>query len=84
MGAGRFSGSGGHAPGVDESDGHRRLHVPDDELARRRAAWQPPARVFRRGYGRLFIEHVNQAPLGCDFDFLLGSDPVHATEQSKF
>ncbi len=65
---------------------HRRLHlhVSDDELARRRAAWQPPASSFRRGYGRLFIEHVNQAPLGCDFDFLLGSDPVHATEQAKF
>ena len=65
---------------------NRRLHlqVSDDELARRRAAWQPPTASFRRGYGRLFIEHVNQAPLGCDFDFLLGADPVQATAQSKF
>ena len=65
---------------------NRRLHlqVSDDELARRRAAWQPPTAFFRRGYGRLFIEHVNQAPLGCDFDFLLGADPVQATAQSKF
>ncbi len=70
--------------GLDVANRRLHLHVADDELARRRAAWQPPARSFRRGYGRLFIEHVNQAPLGCDFDFLLGSDPVHATEQAKF
>jgi len=69
---------------LDVANRRLHLHVPDDELARRRAAWQPPARAFRRGYGRLFTEHVNQAPLGCDFDFLLGADPVHATEQSKF
>ncbi len=24
----------------------------------------------RRGYGKLFLEHVVQAPQGCDFDFL--------------
>jgi dihydroxy-acid dehydratase len=69
---------------LDVANRRLHLHVSDDELAARRAIWQPPAASFRRGYGRLFIEHVNQAPAGCDFDFLLGSDPVHATEQSKF
>lgn len=29
-------------------------------------------------------QHVNQAPLGCDFDFLRGSDPVEARESPKF
>jgi dihydroxy-acid dehydratase len=52
----------------------RALHVllSDEELARRRAAWAPPAPKFARGYGRLFIDHVLQADEGCDFDFLTG------------
>ena len=60
------------------------LHVNDDELARRRAAWEAPAPKFRRGYGQLYIQHVTQAPEGVDFDFLKGSDPVEVTEQPKF
>jgi len=49
------------------------LCVPAEELARRRAAWCPPAPAYERGYGRLYLEHVQQAHLGCDFDFLRGS-----------
>jgi dihydroxy-acid dehydratase len=46
------------------------MRVPDEELARRRAAWvQPPAR-FERGYGFAFTKHIQQANEGCDFDFL--------------
>ncbi len=60
------------------------LHVADEELAHRRATWTAPAPLHTRGYGRLYIENVNQAPLGCDFDFLRGADPVHAKEQPKF
>lgn len=51
------------------------LCVSDEELARRRAAWQPPPPLVRRGYTRLYVEHVTQAHLGCDFDFLQGTDP---------
>ena len=47
------------------------LLVSEQELARRRAAWRPPARHFTRGYGYLFQEHVLQADKGCDFDFLV-------------
>jgi dihydroxy-acid dehydratase len=46
------------------------LHVSDDELARRRAAWTPPPPRYPRGYGALFSEHIGQADAGCDFDFL--------------
>jgi dihydroxy-acid dehydratase len=46
------------------------LLVPEEELNRRRATWRPPAPAFRRGYGKLFLDHVLQAPQGCDFDFL--------------
>lgn len=45
------------------------LLVDDAELARRRAQWMPPPPAYRRGYGKLFIEHVMQAHEGCDFDF---------------
>ena len=44
--------------------------VTDDELARRRAAWQAPAPKFTRGYGVLYLKHIQQADTGCDFDFL--------------
>jgi len=51
------------------------LEVGDDELARRRAAWQPPATPRQaRGYTRLYVDHVLQADQGADFDFLLGGD----------
>ena len=46
------------------------LHVSDEELARRRAAWRPPAPRYPRGYGALYSEHIGQADAGCDFDFL--------------
>jgi dihydroxy-acid dehydratase len=60
------------------------LHVSEAELTERRSHWQPPSRQFERGYGKLYIEHVLQAPQGCDFDFLCGATPVEATEQPKF
>jgi L-arabonate dehydrase len=52
----------------------RRLHleVSDDELARRRAAWQAPE-APARGYYKLYVEHVLQADQGADLDFLVGS-----------
>jgi len=49
------------------------LEVGDDELARRRAAWSPPASPFTRGYARLYVEHVQQASQGADLDFLTGA-----------
>ncbi|HEX2185774.1 MAG TPA: IlvD/Edd family dehydratase [Chloroflexota bacterium] len=49
------------------------LLVPQEEIQRRLAAFTPPPRPYRRGYGRLFLEHVLQAPQGCDFDFLVGT-----------
>jgi dihydroxy-acid dehydratase len=46
------------------------LRVPADEMARRLSQFQPAPAHYERGYGRLFLEHVTQANLGCDFDFL--------------
>ena len=44
--------------------------VAADELARRRAAWTAPPPRFTRGYGVLYLKHIQQADTGCDFDFL--------------
>ncbi|MGQ0547196.1 MAG: IlvD/Edd family dehydratase [Betaproteobacteria bacterium] len=46
------------------------LQVSEDELKRRRAAWQPPVSTPSRGYAKLYMDHVLQAEHGCDFDFL--------------
>ena len=48
------------------------LHVSDAELAKRRAAWKPPKPPMKRGYVKLYVEHVNQASEGADLDFLVG------------
>ena len=51
------------------------LHVSDEELAKRRAKWKPPTLSRSdpsRGYLKLYIENVNQADEGADFDFLVG------------
>ena len=53
----------------------RRLHldVDDDELRRRREAWQAPPPASERGWVNLYTERVLQANEGADLDFLRGS-----------
>ena len=46
------------------------LRVDEREIERRLATRKPPAAHYRRGYGRLFLDQVTQAHLGCDFRFL--------------
>ncbi len=52
----------------------RRLHldVSEAELAKRRKAWSPPPPASDRGYVNLYVNHVQQAQLGADLDFLVG------------
>jgi dihydroxy-acid dehydratase len=56
------------------------LHVGDDELARRRAAWTPPPPRYARGYGAMYSQHIGQADEDCDFDFLEGTARVAEPE----
>ena len=44
--------------------------LSDEEIAKRKAAWIKPIPKFTRGYGVLYLKHVQQADKGCDFDFL--------------
>ncbi len=46
------------------------LLVSAQEIHRRLEKFAPAPPKYDRGYGRMFLEHVTQANLGCDFDFL--------------
>jgi L-arabonate dehydrase len=61
----------------------RKLHldVSDEELTRRRAAWVPPEPP-KRGYYKLYVEHVQQADKGADLDFLVGGSGTTVTRDS--
>jgi len=63
---------------VDKRSIH--LHVSDEELARRKAAWKKPAPKYPRGYGALYSQHIGQADQGCDFDFLAPLGPIPEPE----
>ena len=56
------------------------LLISDEEMVKRKAAWQAPAPKFTRGYGVLYIKHIQQADKGCDFDFL---EPERATRAGE-
>jgi dihydroxyacid dehydratase/phosphogluconate dehydratase len=60
------------------------LLVPDDELAARRV---PQAAVDgfaapRRGWEKLYVDHVQQADTGADLDFLVGSSGAEVARES--
>ncbi|MDH3713909.1 MAG: dihydroxy-acid dehydratase [Gammaproteobacteria bacterium] len=48
------------------------LDISDADLAERRRQWQSPAEHAgsERGYMKLFLQSVEQADRGCDFDFM--------------
>ncbi|MFO7848267.1 MAG: IlvD/Edd family dehydratase [Balneolaceae bacterium] len=48
------------------------LDVPEEELEKRRSAWEPPKPVTSRGYTKIYLDHVQQADKGADFDVLRG------------
>jgi dihydroxy-acid dehydratase len=49
------------------------LLVDEEELTKRRSALVKQPEMFKRGYAKLYVQHVEQANLGADFDFLKGS-----------
>lgn len=51
---------------------NRSLNVvlSEEELSARRDRWVAPAPKYERGYGWMFVLHIEQADKGCDFDFL--------------
>ena len=59
------------------------LHVPEAELQRRRAEWQPPDTASHRGYTRLYIDHVQGAESGVDLDILVGGSGHGVPRQAE-
>lgn len=57
------------------------LHVPEEELEKRREKLQPLG-LPDRGYARIYVNHVEQADTGCDFDFLIGSSGAPVPPES--
>jgi len=47
------------------------LIISEAEWQARAGKMEVPKPKYRRGYGKLFLDHVMQANRGCDFDFLL-------------
>ncbi|WP_336517186.1 IlvD/Edd family dehydratase [Pollutibacter soli] len=58
------------------------LKVSKEELDKRRASWKPSHNVSGRGYVQLYQQHVCQAHLGADLDFLTGSSGSTVTRDS--
>ena len=48
------------------------LHISEEELTERLAAWTPPKPHLDSGYWKLYVDHVLQADQGVDLDFLVG------------
>jgi dihydroxy-acid dehydratase len=57
------------------------LDVADEELERRKAEWIAPDAPLR-GYAKLYVDHVQQAHLGADLDFLVGSSGAPIPRES--
>ncbi|MBX3240920.1 MAG: dihydroxy-acid dehydratase [Chitinophagaceae bacterium] len=59
----------------------RKLHldISEEELQKRKAEWTPPEPVASRGYVKIYIDHVQQAHLGADFDNLRGGSGADVT-----
>jgi dihydroxy-acid dehydratase len=58
------------------------LHVPDEEIRRRKEARAKGDDLVARGYVSLYQKHVQGAHLGADMDFLRGSSGSQVTKDS--
>jgi dihydroxy-acid dehydratase len=67
---------------LDVYDRTLQLLVDDEELEKRRGAWKPTHVEATRGYVQLYQQHVEQAHLGADMDFLKGCSGSKVTRDS--
>lgn len=58
------------------------LEVSEDELKKRKAQWKSRVTFSERGYVHLYQNHVEQAHLGADMDFLRGQSGSEVTRDS--
>jgi len=58
---------------LDVANRKLQLMVSDEEISQRKAKWKNTVNTVKRGYVNLYQQHVQQAHLGADFDFLNGN-----------
>lgn len=58
------------------------LEVSDEEIQKRKKNWKPIHKKYDRGYVKLYQEHVQQASLGADMDFLIGGSGSEVSRDS--
>jgi dihydroxy-acid dehydratase len=61
---------------LDVAGGRLDLEVGELELLERATQYQAPVSTHLRGWPALYQQHVTQADLGCDFDFLRADTPA--------
>ncbi len=59
-----------------------RVEIDNEELKRRKEQFKPLPPVTARGYVSMYINHVQQAHLGTDLDFLRGSSGSKVSKDS--
>jgi dihydroxy-acid dehydratase len=67
---------------LDVEDRTLELLVSKEEIAKRKAAWKSLHPKATRGYVKMYQEHVEQAHLGADMDFLRGGSGSAVTRDS--
>ncbi len=58
------------------------VEVSKEELELRKQKFKPLPAVTERGYVNLYINHVQQAHLGADMDFLVGNSGSKVSRDS--
>jgi dihydroxy-acid dehydratase len=58
------------------------VHLTDEELQQRKDSWKASSSLSARGYVSLYVQHVEQAHLGADMDFLKGGSGSEVTKDS--
>lgn len=67
---------------LDVANRKLHLHVPDEELTKRKQDFVQSDTGIKRGYAYLYTQHVQQADMGADFDFLKGGSGSIVTRDS--
>jgi L-arabonate dehydrase len=58
------------------------VDLTHEEFARRKSEYQPLPPIASRGYVKLYVDHVQQAHLGADMDFLTGGSGSEVVRDS--
>ncbi len=58
------------------------LEVSEEELQKRKQAWKPIHKKYDRGYVSLYQQHVQQANVGADMDYLVGGSGSEVSRDS--